>query len=158
MPRKRGKLTSASKLKMEHILRLEMLGKSVAEIALEVGLAPNTVHELTGHEDYDRLRASYVGEVYAPADRIIQERKVGTILEEAAPEAADALAELLQVEDDNVTKRLAATAILDRAGFGPIQRKAVKHQHGLDPVTISLLKEAMAESDTSEIIDVEPTE
>ncbi len=158
MARERGKLTSATKLKLEHIIRLEMLSKSVEEIGISVGLAPNTVHELTRHPEYAAVRANYVRDVYEPVDQLIKQRKASTILEEAAPDAATALMELLNVEDDNVTRRLAARDILDRSGHGPIQRKVSKVRHEFDPITLGLIRDAMTESDMTDVIDVTPAD
>ena len=154
MPRERKKLNSATKLKLEQIVRLEMLGKSVEEIALSVGLSPHSIAELTNHAEYSAVRTRYVEDIYEPVDALIQDRKAQTILDEAAPSAAIALTHLVHSEDE-VTSRLSATAVLDRTGHSPIQRKATKVRHEFDPVTMQLMKNAMKESDTSEIIDVE---
>lgn len=158
MARVRGKLTSATKMKLEHIVRLEMIGKSVEEIGISVGMSSNTIHELTRHPEYAALRGTYVRDVYKPVDELIKRQKASTILEEAAPDAAIALMELLNVEDDNVTRRLAARDILDRSGHGPIQRKVSKVRHEFDPVTLGLIRDAMKESDTTDVIDVTPAD
>jgi len=154
MARRRNALRSVTRLKMEQVIRLQMLDKSNEEIAAVMGMTAGSVAELISHKDYEELRDKYVAKTYGPVDKLIETRKASTILDEAAPDAAEALAGLLDSEDE-VTVRIASTAILDRTGHGPIQRKAVKHRHEIDPVTAKLLTEAMREAD---VIDVEPVD
>ena len=135
------------------------MGKSHVEMAAMVGLAPGTVGEIVSTPEYKERREKYADKIFGGVDQLIETRKAQTILDDAAPNAADALIELLESEDD-VTKRITATAILDRTGHSPIQRKAVKHRIELDPALAGLLKEALEESAEARagVIDVEVEE
>ena len=141
-------------MKLEQIVRLEMLGKSVEEIALSVGLSPSSIHELTGHNEYIAVRERYVDDVYEPVDELIKTQKAQVILDDAASTAAIKLTHLVQSEDE-VTARLSATAVLDRTGHSPIQRRATRVRHEFDPITLQLMTDAMRESDTTGVIDAE---
>lgn len=144
---------------MEQVIRLQMLDKSNEEIAAVMSMTAGSVAELINHPEYAKLRDKYVEKTYGAVDQVIETRKATTILEEAAPDAAEALATLLD-SDDEITRRISATAILDRTGHGPIQRKAVKHRYEIDPVTAKLLTQAMREADVieAEVVDETPAE
>ena len=138
---------------MEQVIRLQMLDKTNEEIAAVMCMTAGSIAELIKHPQYDELRDRYVTKTYGALDKVIETRKAQTILDDTAEDAADVLADLL-MSDDEVTQRISATAILDRTGHGPIQRKAVKHRHELDPVTAKLLGDAMREAD-SIVVEVE---
>lgn len=160
MARPRKELRSATKLKLEQIIRYQMLDHTVEQIAEALGMTAGNVTDLIRHKDYETIRTQYVEKCFGPVDGVIQARKANVILEDTAGDAADALAEILRDTDDEVSKRLTATAILDRSGFGPIQRKAVKARLELDPVSAKLLSDAMVDADKAKqaIIDVEAEE
>ena len=162
MSRARTQLQSRTRAKLHKIVRLEAMEKSPEAIAASVGLTVGTLSELTKHPEYRKLQEKYLAHLYEPTDQAIAERKAGPILEEASPDAADKLAALIYSEDD-VTARIAATAVLDRTGHGPIQRKATRVRHELDPAALELLKEGLKVADKakqlkSRAIDVEPVE
>ena len=157
MPRKRNDLRSATKIKMEQIVRLQVLDKTNDEIGAVMGMTAGSVAELINHREYASLRDRYIERMYGPVDAMIEQRKASVIMEDAAPDAAEVLGELIYSPDE-VTQRLAATAILDRSGHGPIARKAVKVRHELDPVSAALLREAMQEADAIKVVDVEVVE
>lgn len=144
MARPRKKLQSRTKLKLERIVRMELLGWSTRQIAAELRMQPASVRELIRHPEYARAREKGIERAYAGVDAEIK-RRAGEVLEAAAPDAAAELAALL-VSEDEVQRRQAATAILDRSGHGPIRRKAVRQRAELDPNAIRLLQEAMQES------------
>lgn len=161
MGRPRGEVTAATELKLEQIVRLQLMDKSTEDIAQELGVVPYTVSELIRSRHYREVRDRVVGQIYGPIDTKIQERKASTILEESAPEAAGALVELLQRRKgrkdakgeweelplDPVDIRLVASAVLDRAGYGPVQRRAIKQRIEMDPITARIFASAMAEAD-----------
>lgn len=151
MARPRNTLRSATKLKLEHIIRLELVGKATREIAASLGMTAGTIRELTRHPEYAQVRQRMLTRVYGAVDEGIV-RRASEVLEEAAPHAADTLVGLL-ASDDEVTRRLSATAVLDRTGHGPIQRRAVRQRIELDPAVVQLLRDAMRESE----IAVEPS-
>ena len=157
MARARGKLQAATRLRLEHVVRLQLLGSSTRQIAAKMGVQPDTVREWLRHREYAAVREKAVEKTFAGPDEEIM-RRAGEILERAAPHAAQALCELVKVENDNVTRRLAARDILDRSGHGPIQRKVAKVRHEIDPVTVELIREAMRESDTSSLVMTEVAE
>ncbi len=153
MARPRYNLRSSTKLKLQRIVRLELLGQTPKEIAPQLDLKPDSVRELMRHPEYQQLRNTALERAFAPVDAEIQ-RRAGEVLEHAAPDAAEALVELLN-EGDCVTRRLSATAILDRSGHGPIQRRAVRHRHELDPDVVRRLTEAMRVCDAIDIDVIE---
>ncbi len=123
---------------------MEILGQTPREIAVEIGLQPDTIRELIRLPQYSTVRERALDRVYAPVDAEIR-RRVGETLERLAPDAAQVLADLIHSPDE-VTARIAATAVLDRVGHGPIRRRAVRQRHELDAVTVALLTEALRES------------
>lgn len=161
MGRPKRELTAATELKIEQIVRLQLMDRSTEEIAQELGLAPYTVSDLLRTRKYREMRDRIVGQIYGPIDTRIQEKKASAILEGAAPEAAGALVELLnarkgkkdakgeweQLPLDPVDVRLVASAVLDRAGYGPVQRRAIKQRIEMDPITARLFAHAIAEAD-----------
>jgi DNA-binding MarR family transcriptional regulator len=160
MARPRTELRSATKLKLEQIIRYQMLDLTVDQIADALGMTPGNITDMMKHKDYAEVRTKYVEKCFGPVDAVIQQRKANVVLEDTSADAADALAEILRDTDDEVNKRLTATAILDRSGFGPIQRKAVRARLELDPVAANLLSKAMGLADQAEqeIIDLEAEE
>jgi len=145
-------------MKMQQIVRLAIADKTTEEIASIMGLSTDSINELMTHPSFAVIEEKAVGLAYSLGDEMLARRKANVILEECAPDAAEALVALLR-SDDDVTKRQAATNILDRAGFGPIQRKAIRAKLELDPVAARLLKDAFEESriTNATIVDVEPT-
>jgi hypothetical protein len=142
-------------------VRLEVLGQEPDEIAAALGMTKGSVTELTKHPEYEKVRDEYLTKMYQRTDEMIAERKAGPILDEAAPDAAERLADLVFSQDE-VTARIAATAVLDRTGHGPIQRKATKVRHELDPIAVELLRKGLeaagkAKQLKGEVIDVEPS-
>ena len=153
-----SKPQAGTRWKLQKIVRLEALGKTQDEIAEAMGLSKSAVSQLTNTPDYVKLHETYVKRMFSATDHMIQKRSAGFILENAAPDAADALVELL-ASDDEITQRLSATAILDRAGHGPVQRRAIKQRIELDPVMAEMLTKAMRESAVAvEVLDAEPVE
>ena len=67
MARKRKTLRSATKLKLERIVRLEMLGVKPREIATELGMKADTIRELIRHPEYAVVRERAVERTYAVA-------------------------------------------------------------------------------------------
>lgn len=161
MGRPKREITLASELKIEQIVRLQLMDKGVNEIAEDLGLDPYTVTEYTRTPAYREIRDKILGSIYGPIDDSIRDRKASAILEGAAPAAAEALAEMLnarkgvkdkegeweQLPLDPVDTRLVATAILDRSGYGPVQRRAIKARLEMDPITARLFARAMEEAD-----------
>ena len=130
--------------------------KSPEEIAMLLGGTVGEITDLMNHEDYRALESEYVKEMYGPVDALVQQHNAGRLIEEAAPDAAEALIALLYDMDPSERRR-AATAVLDRAGHGPIQKKAIAKRITLDPVLAKLMSEAMRESSVealeAEIVD-----
>ncbi len=159
MARERKQLLSRTKIKLQQIVRLEVLEKSPAEIAAACGITESTLSELIKHPEYGVVRDKYMEKLYGPIDGVIKERKANVILDDTAADAADVLADLIY-SNDEVTARISATAVLDRTGHGPIQRKAVRTRHELDPVAISMLKTALLEASKAKVkvIDAEPAD
>lgn len=118
-------------------------------------MSESTLSELIKHPEYGAVRDKYMEKLYGPIDGVIKEKKASVILDEAAPDAAEVLAGLIYSEDE-VTQRLSATAVLDRTGHGPIQRKASRVRHELDPVMAQMLVTALKESDVTavKVIDI----
>ena len=154
MARKRGKLQAGTKLKLEQIVRLQAIDKAPAEIASLMGMDVATVQDLMSTPEYSVLSKEYIGIVYANFDKMVEKRNAGFLMDHASPDAAEALLALIH-NDDPVQRRLAAIAILDRSGHGPVQRRAVRVRHELDPATAALLGGALREANT---IDVEAIE
>ena len=98
---------------------MEILGQSPRQIAAEMGMQADSVRELIRLPQYSPVRERALERVYAPVDEEIR-RKVGETLERIAPDAARVLAGLVRSTDE-VTARIAATAVLDRTGCGPIR-------------------------------------
>ena len=154
MARKRNKLTPSTRMKIEQIVRMSAIDKAPKEIASLMGMAEATVVDLMGTEEYRVLAKEYTGHIYANYDQMVEKRNAGFLMEEAAPDAAEALLALLH-DVDPVQRRLSATAVLDRSGHGPVQRRAVRVRHDLDPVSAALLADAMRGAN---IVDVEAIE
>jgi hypothetical protein len=133
-------------MKMEQIVRIETLGKGPEEIAAIMGMGIHNLRELLRHPEYADVQRAYANHVYAPVDAIVLRRTATQLLEEAAPDAAQALVDLLRADDDPIQKRLSAEAILDRSGHGPVQRRAVRTRVELDPATAALFQSALRES------------
>lgn len=127
-----------------------LLDRSVEQIALTLGCTAGEVTDLMKHAYYRQLESEYMKELYGPIDGVIKERSAQRILEDASPDAAEALVNLLY-DVDPAERRRAAAAVLDRSGHGPIQRRAVKHRHELDPVTAGLLGQAFREARLEEV-------
>jgi len=168
--RPKKEIALSSELKIEQIVRLQLMDRDVNEIAADLGLAPYTVTELTRTRKYREIRDRVLGSIYGPIDSQIRDRKASAILDEAAPEAAAALAEMLagrkgkrdlageweELPLDAVDVRLVSTAILDRAGYGPVQRRAIRQRLEMDPITARLFARAMNEADRGAgVIDVD---
>ena len=132
MARSRHNLRSATRIKLEKIARMEILGQSLRQIAAVMGLQPDTIREM--------IRMPH----YAPVDEEIR-RRVGETLRRIAPDAAQFLAGLIHSPDE-VTARIAATAVLDRIGHGPIRRRAVRQPTELYPASVEVLRDAMREA------------
>ena len=146
MPRERKNLQSHTRMKLHQIVRLEALDKRPEEIAASIGITVGSLAELTGHPLYGEVRDKYLDKLYGPIDNQIVARKANQVLDSQSTDAAEVLGELLYSTDE-VTQRLTATAILDRTGYGPIQRKATRVRHEIDPITAQLLRDAMVEAD-----------
>lgn len=147
-------LRTSSIFKLEEIARWEALGQSRDQIAKFMDLSPDTVQRLMQNKAYRGVQAKIASVMYEKVDGAIKERKANVMLEEAAPDAAAALIGLL-AEGLPGDRRQAATAVLDRAGFGPIQKRAVKAQVQFDPMTMAMLRVALLESDIADGDDVE---
>lgn len=179
MARPRNEVLAITQLKLEQIVRFQLMDLGTSDIAERMGLAPDTISELIRTKAYRETRDRIVGKVYANIDKVIEHRKAAVILEEASGEAAEALVELLRARDgtapvvdeetgalvaegrppmDPVDTRLVAAAILDRAGYGPVQRKAIRARVELDPVTAKLFATALKEQgNLTKVIDGEAT-
>jgi hypothetical protein len=131
--------------KLEEIARWQALGQSIEQIARQMNTTPETVSRLVSHKSYPAVQAKLGAKLYEHVDRSIANRKANVMLEEAAPHAAEALISLLG-EGFASDKRQVATAILDRAGFGPIQKRAVRQRIEFDPMTMGLLRMALLET------------
>lgn len=108
-------------------------------------MTPEAVSRLVGHRAYREVQEKVGARLYDSVDTALTNRKANVMLEEAAPQAAEALIALLG-EGFAADKRQTATAILDRAGFGPIQKRAIRQRIEFDPMTMGLLRIAMLES------------
>lgn len=180
MARPRSEITVATELKLEQIVRMQLLGHTTESIASAMNLSPGTIAELIRHRKYREVKDRIVPQVYADVDKQIAQRKASEILDDLAPTAAIALQELLAARDqktkikDPITGelvevdklspmdiRLTATAVLDRAGYGPVQRRAIKQRVELDPVTANIFAQALKEADhgrriiEGEVVDTE---
>jgi hypothetical protein len=142
---KSRELRTQSYFKMQEIARWQALGQSIDQIAKNMQMTPETVSRLAAHKESARMRADIGAKMYEHVDRTMADRKANVMLEEAAPQAAEALIALLG-EGFASDKRQTATAILDRAGFGPIQKRAIRQRIEFDPVTMGLLRTALLES------------
>lgn len=154
MARKRNKLQAGTRLKLEQIVRLSAVNKAPQEIAALMGMGVATLNDLMSTKDYAALAKEYTRVVYKNFDKLVEQRNAGFLLEHAAPDAAEALLALLH-DEDPVQRRLSSTAILDRSGHGPVQRRAVRHRHEMDPATASLLADAMRGSNTIDVDAIE---
>lgn len=155
---------SATVLRAEEIVRWQMLGKTIDEIAISLNMAPNSVSELTRTKAYSDARRRLVDTTYEEVDKAIKTRKADEMLADASGGAAEALIALLdrsekvigpdgKVHDVPMAAqdvRLAATAILDRGGYGPIQRKMVRQRFELDPMMEKMFRAAMNESEVKD--------
>lgn len=150
MARERKQLTPHTRMKLEQIVRLQLADKPTEEIATLLNMRPTSVAELMRHPEYETVRNRVVDKVYEPMDKMLATRKANVLLEEAAPDAAEALIALLHSADEMVVER-SSKAILDRAGYGPVQRKAMKVRHEIDPATAKLIRDAMNESTVVEV-------
>ena len=88
MARARLKLQARSLVKVEQIIRFELMGKSRAEIAELMGMAVCSISELARHPEANRLRQALNERIYAPIDEEIRQRKANEVLHEASPDAA----------------------------------------------------------------------
>jgi len=142
--------TEKTAYRMEQIARLRALGMTIAEVARHMELSKTTIEKLTVTEEYEKISARMREKAFEQVDALIQQRKAMEILEDCSGEAAEALVRILRDTDDDVERRMAATAILDRAGYGPVQRRAIRQRIELDPVMAKVFKDALAESARSE--------
>jgi len=133
--------------KLEEIARWQALGQSIEQIARQMDMTPEAVSRLAGHRSYKEVQARVGAKLYESVDKTMTARKANVMLEESAPQAAEALIALLG-EGFAADKRQTATAILDRAGFGPIQKRAIRQRIEFDPMTMGLLRMALLESGT----------
>lgn len=152
--------TAQTEMKIEQLVRYQLLDKTVTEICDLMGLGEQRINELCRHPYYREVRDRLVGQVYKPLDEAITYRKASQILEDASSDAAEALVQLLKMRDgetgedgtwhrpplDPVDVRLTATAVLDRAGCGPIQRRAIRQRIEMDPATVALFAASIRES------------
>lgn len=163
MGRPRKEVTALTEMKIEKIVRWQLLDQSTGQIAANLGCSEDAVQDLIRHPKYREIRDRLVPQAYQLVDETIKNRKASQILDDASREAAFALVELLQGrkageggEPLNPTDvRLTATAILDRAGFGPVQRKAIRQRIELDPVMAAMFANAMKEADKARSVEVE---
>lgn len=163
---------SSTEVVLHEILRWQMLGKTIKEIAALMNCGERRITTATQSPRYKVLQSQYLDETYAPVDTAIKARRANVMLEEASADAAEALIELLNAKQQVLTaegqlvevdispsdKRLTATAILDRAGFGPMQRKTVNKRVELDPMLAKLMYAALVESRVvdAEVVDARP--
>ena len=145
-------LRSQTFFKLEEIARWQALGQSIDQIAKQMDMTPETVSRLVGHKAYRDVQARIGAQLYESVDKTMMARKANVMLEEAAPQAAEALIALLG-EGFAADKRQTATAILDRAGFGPIQKRAIRQRIEFDPMTMGLLRMALLESGQGAVDD-----
>ncbi len=141
----RVELRSLTLMKLNKIVRLQALNRSVQEIATTLECSDDEIRDLIKHPSYARLRDRYMEKMYKPTDEYLRSATANTILMEAAPDAAVTLDAMLD-SDDDVTRRLAAQAILDRTGHGPIHRKVEHRKVGFDPVTADLFLRVVKEA------------
>lgn len=138
-------LRSQTYFKLEEIARWQALGQSIEQIARQMQMTPEAISRLVAHKSYASVQAKVGERLYSNIDKTLANRKANVMLEEAAPQAAEALISLLG-EGFASDKRQVATAILDRAGFGPIQKRAIRSRIEFDPMTMGLLRMALLES------------
>ena len=150
MPRRRNKLNNTTKFKLQQVVRLMAMERPPEQIAMLLGMSLGNLTELMNHKEYKQIEATYLEKLYGPLDQAIQVRGAQHLLEEAAPDAAEALMALIY-DDDPSERRRASIAVLDRSGHGPIQRRAVLKRIELDPVSAKLLQQAMKDS----VVDIE---
>jgi len=151
LPRARKKLRVGTRLKIKQVVRMSAgFHKTPEEIAMLLGGTVGEITDLMNHPDYRVLEDEYTKEMYGPVDAMVQQQNAGRMLEDASPDAAEALIALLYDMDPSERRR-AATAVLDRSGHGPIQRKVVANRIQLDPVLAKMMSEAMRESAVEEI-------
>jgi len=141
-------LRSATFFKMEEIARWQALHQPIDKIAQMMNMSPDAVSRLVAHRDYKQVQARITGIIYGEVDKKIADRKASVMLEDAAPDAAATLISLLDVGLPP-DRRQVATAILDRAGCGPIQKRAIRQRIEFDPMTMGLLRLALLESGQS---------
>jgi DNA-binding MarR family transcriptional regulator len=153
---KSRELRTQTFFKLEEIARWQALGQSVEQIARHMDMTPETVSRLVGHKAYRDVQARVGARLYESVDKTLTDRKANVMLEAAAPQAAEALIALLG-EGFAADKRQTATAILDRSGYGPIQKRAIRQRIEFDPMTMGLLRLALLESGAGEDdFDAEP--
>jgi len=142
---KSRELRSQTFFKLQEIARWQALGQSIEAIAKSMNMTPEAVSRLVAHKSYAVVQQQLGTKLYAHVDQTIADRKANVMLEKAAPDAAETLIALLH-EGFAGDKRQTATAILDRAGFGPIQKRAIRQRIEFDPMTMALLRMALLES------------
>lgn len=140
-------IRSQTFFKLQEIARWQALDQSIDQIARNMRMTPETVSRLVSHKSYADVQKQLGKQLYAHVDQTISDRKANVMLETAAPDAAQALIGLLS-EGFAADKRQTATAILDRAGFGPIQKRAIRQRIEFDPMTLALLRVALLESNS----------
>lgn len=126
-------------------MRLQLLGATPRQIADDLGMQPASIRELIRHREYAAVRERVLERAYAGVDAEIQ-RQATEILKECSAEAALVLTEQLQ-SDDPITRYRAAVAVLDRTGYGPVKRKAVRQRLEMDPAMADVLREALSAVD-----------
>lgn len=134
--------------KLQEIARWQALGQSIEQIARHMNTTPETVSRLVAHRSYPAVQQQLGNKLYEHVDKGIADRKANVMLEQAAPQAAEALIALLD-KGFAADQRQTATAILDRAGYGPIQKRAIRQRIEFDPMTAALLRVALLESATT---------
>jgi hypothetical protein len=167
---KRQATRSATEIKMQEIARWQSLDKSIDEIAILMNMTADGITQIVRKPDYRLIRQALTSATFAEVDQRIKERKADVMLHEASADAASMLIDLLNRKEQVVTEsgaiveadpsirdlRMVSTAILDRAGYGPIQRKTIKAKIEMDPVLAKILKAALDESAIEAAIDVTP--
>lgn len=131
--------------KLQEIARWQALGQSIEQIAKNMNMTPEAVSRLASHRSYAAVQQQVSAKLYEHVDKGISDRKANVMLEAAAPQAAEALIALLD-KGFAADQRQTATAILDRAGYGPIQKRAIRQRIEFDPMTAALLRVALLES------------
>ena len=102
----------------KEIARLLVQGRTAKEISARVGISAERIYQIKS----EAIFQAYLRKVEAGAEEnTIDVRKA---IQEAAPRALEVLETLMETANADSVKYRAASDLLDRAGFGAIEKKA----------------------------------